>query len=247
MRFILGVLLALWFTPVSAQFNGCPAGFCSPKSSGTVGPPTVTTQAIFVAASGGGSSTYTWSSVSIGTAFSTRRVIGITGSSSGATFVSCTIGGINCDVSQINGTDGTQEVIYIISAVVPTGTTANFVINWSSGQFGGGRLFVYTCDNSLLGSATPITGYNTQASATSATATTTTLSNGFVIVYMNGIGGTSTAPSVSASSETITQDFSYSGASYAGNANGVTASGSNSATLTWTGSTQSNMILAAWR
>lgn len=79
--------------------------------------------------------TYTFSGYPIGTASPTRRVIAIVYASlgtTGRTLSSATIGGVSATIDvQATHNSGGSQTLAIISATVPTGTTANIVATFS--------------------------------------------------------------------------------------------------------------------
>jgi hypothetical protein len=126
-------------------------------------------------------STYTFNSMSIGTASTTRRVIALiqadSGSGGAETLNSATIGGIsaNIDAQAANGTGGSGTVA-IVSATIPTGTTATVTATFS-GTLQRASCFVIAIDN--LQSVTP---YDTATDITNPLSTTIDwLKDGYVV------------------------------------------------------------------
>lgn len=138
-RLILALLLLLPLA-ASAQWNGCPAGFCSPKVAG------VTFSLDFAghAEDNTGGTSITFTAVPIGVA-DANRVVGVgvwwRENSDTDTITSMTVGGISA--SQASGArstraDGGLCLSDIWYAAVPTGTTANVVVNFSAAALRGG-------------------------------------------------------------------------------------------------------------
>jgi hypothetical protein len=93
----------------------------------------------------------TSSSASIGSAFATRRVIVIVSQwTVGRDISSATIGGVTADVIITNSSDGSNNNFGVISAIVPSGTTAVAVITFTTSIFTTPSTEWYTVDSSLL-------------------------------------------------------------------------------------------------
>lgn len=191
------------------------------------------------------SGTWTSSTVNIGAAYSTRRVIvmAVSGLSSGRTITSGSINGVAATTC-LDSTRSTQEWAGCITAVVPTGTTnVTVTFTMSNTLFGPAQYAVYTVDDSSLLSSTPQTGTAGTASGTSVAPTVSQTAGGFVL------GGTAwgngSAKSGSISGYTIDAP------------NGNTflffslipspSTGTATATTTWTGSFSANSGVTAWR
>jgi hypothetical protein len=114
--------------------------------------------------------TYTFSTVDIGAADSTRRVIvGVAGSAtSPQTLSSATIGGVGATIHVNNSSVDHSS---LISALVPTGTTATIAVTFSGAQFCAG-IGIYRLINETV--STP-----------HATATDLTLSSGVLSTTIN--------------------------------------------------------------
>lgn len=145
--------------------------FSSPEPDDTfIGVPTLTFKTSSVSSSD--LDTYTFSSLSIGTASTTRLVIAVCfaqndNAAAGVAPTSVTIGGVAATIHVSGlGTSANESSVAIASAVVPTGTTASVVVVYPDSQARAG-VAVYT----LTGyeSATPIrTGSNTADAKTTA-------------------------------------------------------------------------------
>jgi hypothetical protein len=133
-------------------------------------------------------STYTFSNVDIGVAAANRLVVvGVGRGTSGRPLLSATIGGI---AATINIDSSSQGGAAIISAVVPTGTTATIVINLAGGTSNRcviGRYALYDL-NSSSPAATPVAVSGTTGSQS--ITIVSCLANGISIVngYYNNSG-----------------------------------------------------------
>lgn len=162
-----------------------------------------------------GQSTYTFSSTSIGAASVSRLVVVTVGFcdriGTGRTISSATIGGVTATINtQINDAASTAPGVGIVSAVVPTGTTGDVVINFS-GLVHGCGIGVFTLYDLI--SATPtdtdstITGVLGGTSG-SISRTSSVLQNNGVIVSV-GLNSTFDTPTISCTS-TVTEVFDLS-------------------------------------
>lgn len=119
-----------------------------------------------------GLTTYSFTSVSIGAASATRRVIVLVHGRSGTssrTISSATIGGIAATIdATITSSASGSTIAGIISATVPTGTTATVAITFSGSMFDA-AIYPLALDN--LRSVTPVD--TATASATTGTSLTT--------------------------------------------------------------------------
>ena len=209
-------------------------------------PPTVTYIAENGSTSGSGTSTITWSSVNIGSAFATRRIIiAQPAATSGLTLVSCTIAGISCDVVN-NQSSGSTLIAFATALIGNTGgSSASAVLTFSNSNFNAISLWVWSVDNALLNSATPTVGSNVDTANTSNTASTTASSGGFVISVFTATTAAGTV-SIGSSDAGVTQDGSTVSNAAVGHAN---STGSGSSSITWNSgnSVISNVAIAAWR
>lgn len=178
-------------------------------------------------------STSTATAAGIGTASSTRRVIATVAqtTASGRTLTSATIGGISATIHQQSTDSGSTSGAYIISAVVPTGTTADIVLTFSDTLFGGGSGAIYTVDDTTV-SSTVGGGTNTTTSATSLAVNYTSTTDGFSVGITDWGNGSGKTP-ITVTGYTV--DFSDEG-QYAAFRKNETASGSATATTAWSGS-----------
>jgi hypothetical protein len=125
-----------------------------------------------VAFSGTGSAgPYTATAVPINAASANRRVYVMCVAQQASLVVSGTptIGGINCDVvTALGNTAGGNLSCWMISAPVPTGTTANVVFNTTATEFQQFNAYSYTVDTTQLVSIAPgFTNFTTTGSGTS--------------------------------------------------------------------------------
>ncbi len=198
---------------------------------------------IGVAASSTGSSTavFTYANVGIGVAAANRRVIA-NGclASSGLTIVSVTIGGIAATVAQ----DGAgNNLSFVASAVVPTGTTADIVVTYSGGNFLSAPMHIWTVNNDLLQSATPTFATHHPTAATAANIALVTANGGFTIfsAISFGAGG---AWTIASSDDPMTERGRDNGNGRLwGYSNGTTARTSN---LSMTFAASTNLHLTGW-
>lgn len=182
---IAGFLFVLCAT-ASPQFNGCSAGFCAP-SGGASTAFSITAQTP-PAAQTTSATSYTFSSVNIGTASASRIVcIGVAYQESGTSLVSSlTIGGTSA--TQVSGaaatdfTNGSSTDIWCLG--VSSGTTANVVVNLT----GSGATRMLIASYSIAGTGAAVsTGANTDntAAGTSTTTSATIPTGGGAIAIMD--------------------------------------------------------------
>lgn len=253
--------IAFWFSLALAQtpmLPGFPPGTFQNRAAldaGSAPALPVVTYISNIATSGVGTANFTTgAAANIGTAVATRRVILVAaGGQPTRTLTACTINGVNCDASSIvNLTSGTSLDLFSSgSAVVASGTTGvTITLTFSSSVFTAPQIGIYTVNDTLLSSITPVTGYNEVTSGLTNPATVTTLVGGFVItsIYIQGAGsgsGVSGTESYTpdALDVNINPDVSF------GHANGVSANASSNITWTWigTGTDTAGVGAFAWR
>ena len=137
-------------------------------------------------------SSYTFTAEPIGAADANRRVvvaIGYAAASGGRTLSSVTIGGVTASVDADPGAITGNRRIYLVSAVVPTGTTANVVITLSNTVTRIG-IGVWTLDNMAPTGQTAAV-----LNASSGTLTVTTATDEGVICFGYASNGVSATPS----------------------------------------------------
>jgi hypothetical protein len=132
--------------------------------------------------------TYTFSTVDIGVADSTRRVIvGVAGAAGAArTLSSATIGGVSATIhTNLSSADHSS----LISVLVPTGTTATIVLTFSGGMISAG-IGVYRLINETV--STPhATATDTTLSAGVLSTTIDVPSNGALVAVCKGFAAIS--------------------------------------------------------
>jgi hypothetical protein len=208
-----------------------------------VGPPIFTYQTDDPAWSG--TSTLTSSAEPIGSAFATRRVVFmIRVGDVGSTLSSGTIGGVTLDTLIRIGSDGTS-LVYLVSAIVPIGTTAAAVLNFTGSIFSIVST-TFTTDNAQLASSTPITSFASVASGTTLTGSVAVLAGGSILAICIASGST-TNPQITASTAGLSNDGKISNFYSSGHANGAPANAASSVTETWIGSAATVLALAAYR
>jgi hypothetical protein len=244
----LAVLLSLWLAiapAVAGQMSLLGAG----KAGGSA-PPTVS----YVGSFAGSSTTNTvTATVDIGNPsyIATRRVIiAVLGGSSATTPVSGTINGQAFDqLTALSSSCTNINCVEFVSAPVSSGTTSvAFSLTYSATLFTSPRVLTFTVDDSLLSSKFPVASF-VQNSGTSGLVTTTvntTTKVGGFIVAGNWCGG-GAGPSITASTETYTTD--YSSSAYLGaHVNGISSNASSSvSTQCPPAGGAAGLGLAAWR
>lgn len=152
-----------------------------------------------------GFTTYTFTSVNIGTAAVDRIVIVVMAANGGQSisqFTSCTIGGNAASlVGAVSATNG--EPVAIAYLLVTSGTTADIVVNTSSGK-SDFIIGVYTLTGYTSG--TPENSGSVEVSGGSAATQTFTPSLGAVGVYITNEHGTDTMSVSWSGGGSITQD-----------------------------------------
>lgn len=161
----------------------------------------------------------TFSTIDIGDAHAERRVfvtVHFFGKSGGVnTLDAATIGGIAAtrhaqDGNRNSGTNDTYQTA-IISAVVPTGTTADIVLNWSGASSGTVLIGVYRT-KSLQGGIIDTFANHCAFTCSLINGTITVPAEGVLFVAATGMAGASDNVTITNPSETK----DYDGANYAG-------------------------------
>jgi hypothetical protein len=257
MRKLLTFLIALAVTVgVSVSSFGGSMGLLGVGGSGAPplpGPPVFTFTDIQAGSTT--SNTCTSNSLSIGTANSNRRVyvlafdVGAGASPQAATGASFNGGAIAADVFQVIGTTPTDTMnVYLISAVVPTGTTATVTLTYGSTTFSSARFAAYTVDTTTLSSKTPVTsaqavtvaGTSVTAQVPIATAGSSILA-GAIVGFGGGSGGSITSSDAGLSNDGGIGNF------IVGSANNVGVSAASHVTVGWTGASDTLLALAVLR
>jgi hypothetical protein len=210
-------------------------------SSALPGPPTFAVQT-----SNSPTVSNTTFAVATGTASATRFVVVvITGTATvgGATITGSlfdgTVSGTNYAVGNGNGGGGTNNGMWIVTALIPTGTSSTLVITWSPSMSGTMRFTPYTTDSTTLNSLVPVTS-NSIVNSTSNSLGSIAVANSGSAIFTCTTGGSSLA--FSAGTPTITVDDNFN-VTRTGHAFSVGA-GSYTIASTWTPSAD-NIIGAA--
>jgi hypothetical protein len=130
--------------------------------------------------SGANSTSYTFSSMGIGTADADRKVLAVFATFDTATIVvsSVTIGGVSASLVASNVFSDTERGIYVYEASVPTGTTADVVVNFTATQ-----ITVACATYSAIGlSMTPDNTDSDEGSSSSSLSATVTRVNGGAVL-----------------------------------------------------------------
>jgi hypothetical protein len=209
------------------------------------GSPVITYQSLNASPTGSGTATLTYPASSIGSNFSnTRRVIAFVYQGNQIAN-SASIGGVPCDVV-VNLTGSANARLIMCSAIVPTGATADLVLNLG----GNGSVFsiaaFYTCDDSLLQNRQPLVANNALVgTAASVSIDSTSVAGGFMIAVGCDSGG-SAIVWPSSSTETLIADANF-GQNRSSHKNGVSLNPANSVAMTWTGSVSGIIAIFAWK
>lgn len=187
---------------------------------------------------------YTFSSADIGTAASDRYVVCVChqrkAGTAAASLTSATIAGVSASIPvQEISTTSNSNLVAIIIAAVPTGTTGDVVLTWSvSGVDSAIEVYaVYGIDGA--------TAHDTDQSAASDPSLSLNVEAGGIV-----IGGGTCSLGTSGAWTGITEDNeNISGTMYYGSASDAFASASTplAVTLTWSGSdVQTATVVASW-
>ena len=170
----------------------------------------------------GSATAYTFSSQAIGTASSDRVVaVGVSAGNSAAGINTLTVGGVSA-VKAIDATNSTETELWYAS--VPSGTTADIVVTFSSSK---GRCGIG------VWALTGVTGVGATNTSTSSTATLTVSGKTKDIVLAVYAGKDHASVSFSGVTENYDEDISGAGSQYqAGGSKKLTATGSNTITVT---------------
>lgn len=180
----IGTLVGLATAALATQLSLTGAG---PSSSAPVVPATLTYQSYAIDTAD--LTTYSFASVGIGTADSTRRVIAAAhwGASS-RTLSSATIGGVSATIHVQSS--GASRGVAIFSALVPTGTTATIDFTLSGGAVRAG-LGVWTSINEADSAPT-----GTLTNTTTLSSTIDVPADGFVVAALTLFESSSTPTTV---------------------------------------------------
>lgn len=192
----------------------------------------------------GAATSHTFTAQSIGTTGTNRVIIVAVSCYSGGsgTLSSATIGGVSATIN-VQGT-GTTTISAIISASVPTGTTADIVLNWSSSNQNV-AIAVYRAVD-LLSTTANFTGTDTALSTGAASLTLNNNANAIMVASAVSIDGTAWTTWSSGLAEDSDQYIGSANAAAA--ASGFFASANAPYTASATASTGSRgvMVAATW-
>jgi hypothetical protein len=163
----------------------------------------------------------------------------------GATVASVKINGSTAGVTLTQGGTG-KDLYWMATALVPTGTTATFEITHSIGVFNAGYASVYSVDNSLLSSITPVSTHLPVApgGAISGTLSLPTLAGGVAVTYGTVFAGTNTNLAITASSDSFGEFDDVSNIARSYSAQGTLA---RTSSITWGWANNSSEVyLTAW-
>jgi hypothetical protein len=222
-----------------------------------VGPPVFTFTDIEGSSTSGNTATVT---LAIGTASSNRRVYVLAMDSSAgvspqaATGASFNGGTIAADVFQVIGTTPTDQLdAYLISAVIPTGTTVTVTLTYASTIFSSPHLGAYTVDTTTLGNINPVTSAQSVSTAgltNPATANTfgipVATSGSAILSGFVGFGINNGSQSFTSSDAGIANDGMFA-STMVGHANNVPVSASSRVNTGWTGTGDSLLALVVLR
>ena len=169
-----------------------------------------------------GATAYTFSSQAIGTASSDRVVaVGVSAGNSAAGINTLTVGGVSA-VKAIDATNSTETELWYAS--VPSGTTADIVVTFSSSK---GRCGIG------VWALTGVTGVGATNTSTSSTATLTVSGRAKDIILAVYGGKDHASVTFTGLTEDYDEDISGAGSQYqAGGSKKLTATGSNTITVT---------------
>lgn len=192
---------------------------------------------------------FTASGFSIGTAYSTRRIVVVMSGTmaAGRNVSSATIGGVSATIHM--SATGNNFIRAAFSAIVTSGTTADIVITMSDSVFNDVRIAVYSVDdNDLTDGDNPNIGGTLGSSDTSVTVNYTAFENGPVLLFGGWENGSSAKTPVT-TSPTFVEDYpndSFNGAHRFFQLDENTADGATSVTVSWSGSYTSNFGVLTW-
>lgn len=184
---------------------------------------------------GAGGSVEKTATMSVGPAYSTRRVSvfgGLTDDGGGNTVAGITFNGIDADLS-VSGSG--FNLYYYATAIVAEGASVDFVLTYSGGAFNSGQASVYVMDDTTLNSPIPVAVHHPIASsATSTTLTVGTEDGGTAVIVGLVFGGTDAPPGITSSDDTYVIDYSNGSALFGAHVNGTEAHSPSSTTVAWT-------------
>ena len=211
----------------------------------TVSPPPTVKTYITGASSSGYTTSYTFSSTSIGTASSDRLVVVVVEGRQAVvdrTVSSVTIGGVSATIVSATNVSGRYPgcIAYL---TVTSGTTADIVVTFSGSTGSGCAIQVYTLTS--LSSTTPVDSDQSGTVASPASVTLTTSSQGALIAGVGGNGGAT--GSISWTGPTEDYEVSPATGFRVGSASKDNTGTSETVTATETVATQMRLMAVAWR
>jgi hypothetical protein len=167
-------------------------------------------------AGAGGQPVFTQTNIPIGSSYPNRRIylFGVfTDVGSGRTVTSVAFNGSTVGVTLTQSGAG-ESLRWMATALIPTGTTLDITLTYSSGAFQKGFASLYHLDNSLLLSATPVDVKHTHTTGVNTGTLPLVTSAAGAAVFMGVLyGGTSSTLTISPSSSDPwtkdADDFSY--------------------------------------
>lgn len=186
--------------------------------------------------------TYSFTSVSFGSASGTRRiVVGVTGGTdTDALLSSATIGGVAATIVQnvAAGSGSTRANAALLIADVPTGTSGTIAITWNAEmrRCGLGVWAVYNLQSSV-----PVASGNSTGDPGSTSINTSSGGVAIACAYSR------VTNSVTWTNLTEDYDEVYAGSRTQSGASAVTGGGSLSITATYANSTVAAMVAGSWR
>lgn len=197
--------------------------------------------------------TVTFTAAAIGAAASDRRVFVeipyYIGGSTNISIASVTIGGVLTTIHAqrfLTSGDPSTGGVALVSALVPTGTTANIVITWAASGAGFYRPEIAVYRVTGLQSTTPVDLVSIAPNTSPPTASVTVAKDGVVFACFNTYSSGSTSRTMTG----LTTDYvvsPFSGKVYIGGGSTTAAAGTATATLNNTGSSVWAAIMASFR
>jgi hypothetical protein len=229
-------------------------------SAPPAGPPVFTFRDIQISSASGNIATS--NAMAIGAPSSTRRVYTvITNGDAGSTATSASFnsGAIAADVFQVIGTVGPPTTggdsfnVYLVSAVIPTGTTATVSLTYPSTLFAAPICAAYTVDTTTLSGINPVTTAQSYvASGTVLPAASNTFgvpvatAGSAILAGFIGFGITNGSQSITSSDASFTTGSLFS-STLTAVANSAPVSSSSRVNIGWTTSGQGFLALAVLR
>lgn len=197
----------------------------------------------------GGDSFRSFTGAAIGAASSSRRVLVVVfhNNLTSRTVASATIGGVAATVHKGSVDNGGSWDVFVISAVVPTGTTADIVMTMSGSLFSGMYFHVFTFDNnSKVNSSPTISALFNGGSVTSLSPSIVTEAGGFIVAAVKVDGDAGTFSAISGD-ETYTVGGANANTTKSWFVNSVSVNATNDATMAWSTAQQGDSVLVTWK